>query len=235
MSSSERGDDTEMDRRYRAEVAAALATLGYSAVLNRLLPDVAHVPANVTAAGISTMVAKAAGVPLDDLGLAPGRFADGLQVGASVAGPTAAAIAIAAAAPATRRFFRDARVLGVERPAYEIGLRIPIGTALSEELIFRGALLGLFRMNHSTPVAIAMSSALFGIWHVLPTLESPQTEAALGAVLTAVAVTAAAGCALGWMRVRTGSIAAPVLVHAAVNVSAFAAVRFIGRRDRRAR
>jgi membrane protease YdiL (CAAX protease family) len=158
-----------------------------------------------------------------------------VQLGASFAAPTVAAIAAAATAPATRRFFRDARVLGVERPAYEIGLRIPIGTALSEELIFRGALLGLFRMHHSTPVAIAMSSALFGIWHVLPTLEDPDPGTELRSVATAVAVTTAAGCLFAWMRVRTGSLAAPVLVHAAVNVTAFAAVRLLGRYDRRAR
>lgn len=50
--------------------------------------------------------------------------------------------------------------------------RIPRGTALGEEAMFRGALLGLFLRRHTRPTAVLASSTRFGLWHVLPTLDT---------------------------------------------------------------
>jgi membrane protease YdiL (CAAX protease family) len=76
-----------------------------------------------------------------------------------------------------------------------------------------------------------VSSLLFGLWHVLPTIEvlelndlySGSSLAFGGAVTGAVAVTAAAGFGFCWLRLRAGSVLAPVLAHAATNSIAFAA------------
>ena len=51
-------------------------------------------------------------------------------------------------------------------------VRIPLGTAVAEETIFRGAVLGLLTQRHPRARAVAVSSALFGCWHVLPTLDT---------------------------------------------------------------
>ncbi|HEX2159626.1 MAG TPA: CPBP family glutamic-type intramembrane protease, partial [Actinomycetes bacterium] len=82
---------------------------------------------------------------------------------------------------------------------------------------------------------------LFGCWHVLPTLDTlglnPMGERVGGdpartggAVLAAAAVTAVAGLGFSWLRFRGDSVLAPVVVHAALNSSAFAAARLVASR-----
>jgi membrane protease YdiL (CAAX protease family) len=91
---------------------------------------------------------------------------------------------------------------------------------------------------------VAVSSALFGCWHILPTLDTlalnPLGETVGGnpartggTVLASVAVTALAGLGFSWLRFRGDSVVAPVVVHAALNSSAFAAGRLVARSARR--
>jgi hypothetical protein len=71
-----------------------------------LLPDIVHVPANLTAAATS-MVARAASgcrLPISPAIAVPA----GVRTGLAVAVPLLAGIGVAAAVPATRRFFDDA-------------------------------------------------------------------------------------------------------------------------------
>jgi membrane protease YdiL (CAAX protease family) len=218
-------------------IAAGMVTLAYSAVLNALLPEAAHVPANLAAAATVVTLARQDGASFADLGLSRDSLGAGARVGFAVAAPIVAGIGLAARAPATGRYFNDARVLGASRrrAAYETAVRIPLGTALGEELLFRGALLGLFGRRYSTAKAVAASSLLFGLWHVLPALQSvadnPPDETAdeslrtLALVAGTVAATAAAGVGLAVLRLRSRSILAPVIVHAAINSSAFIAAR----------
>ena len=216
------------------ELAAGAATLGYGAVVNRLLPDVAHLPANSVAATAFVAAARRDGTTLEDLGLAPERVWPGVRTGLACAVPVVAGVACAAAIPQTRRFFSDQRVLDAsnKRALYEVAIRIPIGTALAEEAIFRGALLALLRRRGSTGRAMALSSLAFGLWHVFA---APQTGAGSGpgrsvrAAAGVVIVTAAAGYGFGRLRLRSGSVVAPALVHAALNASAFVATRIVSR------
>ncbi len=87
---------------------------------------------------------------------------------------TEAVVGLGAVVPATRGFFQDERATGggTRHVLFETLVRIPLGTALPEEVIFRGSLLGLFTQRHSPAVAASMSSILFGAWHVLPTLRT---------------------------------------------------------------
>jgi membrane protease YdiL (CAAX protease family) len=71
---------------------------------------------------------------------------------------------------------------------------------------------------------VAISSALFGLWHVLPTLDalaandlagSPAARTA--AVVGAVALTGAVGVVFSSLRLRSGSVVAPAVVHVATN------------------
>jgi uncharacterized protein len=71
---------------------------------------------------------------------------------------------------------------------------------------------------------VTTSSALFGLWHVLPTISALRANELAGgtaeraaAVAAAVVVTGVAGALLCWLRLRTGSLLAPVLVHVATN------------------
>jgi membrane protease YdiL (CAAX protease family) len=82
-------------------------------------------------------------------------------------------------------------------------------------------------------VAVAWSSALFGLWHVLPAGGlagyNPAVAGALhgagGQLLVtaaAVAASALAGVLLCWLRLRSGSLLAPVMLHTATNSLAYA-------------
>ena len=76
--------------------------------------------------------------------------------------------------------------------------------------------------------AAAVSSAAFGLWHVLPARQvtsfNPVTEGLAGdpatqvlGVAAAVAGTALAGLVFCWLRLRSGSLVAPALAHWATN------------------
>jgi membrane protease YdiL (CAAX protease family) len=71
---------------------------------------------------------------------------------------------------------------------------------------------------------IAVTSAVFGIWHVRPTAGALRVNGLAGgpgkttaAVGSGVAATAAGGVLLSWLRLRSGSLAAPILLHLATN------------------
>ena len=108
---------------------------------------------------------------------------------------------------------------------------IPLGTVVLEEVAFRGVLLGALR--HRGPVwAGALSSILFGVWHVLPSLRLGRVNPAVGSVVGAgagaqilvvcgaVGFTALAGVVLCELRRRSGSLLASAGLHWAVNAFA---------------
>jgi membrane protease YdiL (CAAX protease family) len=76
----------------------------------------------------------------------------------------------------------------------------------------------------SERAAIVVTSGVFGIGHIRPTYEAlringlaeDRTRATAG-IAAAVAVTTAGGVLLSWLRARSGSLAAPVLLHLATN------------------
>lgn len=216
-----------------ALVVAAVA--GYNLVLNLVLPDWVHVPANLAFAAGLIGAALGSGSSADDLGFDRNRLRAGIRLGLAAAAVVGAAVVVAALIPASRSLFEDERFAEVGWPeaVYELAVRIPLGTALFEEVVFRAVLLGLFLRRMSVAAAVAATSVLFGLWHILPTLAdidtsavadevgSPWTEA--GVVAGVVAATAVAGTAFAWLRLRSRSVAAPVLAHAALNVSAYLA------------
>jgi membrane protease YdiL (CAAX protease family) len=205
---------------------------------HRVLPAPADAALNlVTAAGL-TGYAGRAGCSRADLGIRAEDVSSGLRTGLGAAAVAAGAVTLGAALPATRGFFADRRVSDVGRAeaAYHVALRIPIATALGEELLFRGVLLALFRQRRSPAAAVLWTSLVFGAWHVLPTIDHYQgnpasaliTESGKGqrlAVLATMLPTTGAGGVFAWLRLRSHSVLAPALAHAAVNVSAYLAGR----------
>jgi uncharacterized protein len=102
-----------------------------------------------------------------------------------------------------------------------------------------GVLLGLGLRCRSRGLAILTSSTLFGLWHVVPALGAPEpgatsrpdarTTASTAAV---IATTVMAGAGFAWLRLGAGSVLAPTLAHAALNMAAFAGVRITSRSTR---
>jgi membrane protease YdiL (CAAX protease family) len=103
-------------------------------------------------------------------------------------------------------------------------VRIPLGTALLEEVAFRGVLYGAWLRIASPVVAAVGASAVFGLWHIVPTLELMRTNVFGGntvmrsaAVGAGIAATAIGGLLFVALREWTGGIAGPIVVHTAAN------------------
>jgi len=227
----------------RSRVATAVATAGvlaYAAVTPRL----ARRHAAWTAAGASVVAVGAArvvGVSWAELGLDPAAARRSAAVGVAVAVPIAAGVIAGAHHPVTRGFFADARVVQLpdRDAAYELLVRIPVVTAATEEILFRSALLGIAGESLGIGRAVVWSSLAFGAWHVVPALHSHRHNAAAAdavggvggraaMVAGTVVATALAGVGLSALRLRTKSVVAPIIVHAAINGVAFAAARAMG-------
>jgi membrane protease YdiL (CAAX protease family) len=175
------------------------------------------------------VVAWSCRAALADLGLRRVDLPSGLLYGAAAFGFVLAVLILAAAVPLTKGFLHDARAqIGAARLAYELSVTIVLLTAVPEEFAFRGLLLGAGVQLWGPWRGVLASSALFGLWHVQPTLITMSANPAVrgvGAstwgrllvVLGAVAVTFAAGLAFSWLRLRSRSLLAPVLAHVATN------------------
>jgi membrane protease YdiL (CAAX protease family) len=229
-------------RRPRRPVVAEVTALGvvglYNVVAHRHVGRRARLLANVGAATVLVGAARAAGLTAADLGMGRTELRRGTRVGLLAAIPVVAGVGAALAAPRARALLADEKVTGAGRreAAFETFVRIPLETAFSEEVIFRGVLLGLALRNRSTLGAILSSSLWFGLWHVYPTVGSldrgaggsigaASVGARAGATAGVVAATTAAGFAFAGLRLGSGSVAAPVVAHAALNMAAFAGVR----------
>jgi CAAX protease family protein len=117
----------------------------------------------------------------------------------------------------------------------QIFVRIPVFTALIEEAFFRGVLHAALIALYPTPVAIWLGAGLFGLWHIGPGVDQAQAGSKTmraGAVHTALTVvaTTVAGAFFVWLRIETGSIWAPVAVHAAINMTMAIFARTAARR-----
>jgi membrane protease YdiL (CAAX protease family) len=119
-------------------------------------------------------------------------------------------------------------------------LRVPIGTVLLEEAAFRGVLFALLLRRYRRLPAAALSSVLFGLWHVLPSLHLSTDKPAFTAVfgtgqlgaavadLGTVLFTAAAGVLLCELRRRSSSLLAPMGLHWATNALGYLAAYLLG-------
>jgi uncharacterized protein len=234
-----------MSRRRRlpggSEAAAVSLTAAANVMVNRV-PMSAYLPANLGAAALLTWFARHEGATWSDMGMDPQRLRSGVRWGAAASIPIAGVVGLGVALPATRRLFVDHETATASpgELLYHTMVRIPLGTAFAEEVLFRGALLGIFERRHSRRVADAASGLLFGLWHIVPTIDRirrgsasglvKQSRPRLGAVGGVVLVTMAAGYGLAWLRDRSGSIAAPVVAHAALNGLALLGTWMVSRR-----
>jgi membrane protease YdiL (CAAX protease family) len=181
---------------------------------------------NAAATAAVLAAAAASGLTATDIGLGCGRLRHGLRLGGRLAAAAAGGWLLAAALPATRPALRDHRITALRgrQIAYQLLVRIPAGTVVWEETAFRGVLqAALLRVLPQAP-AIAVASGVFGIWHIRPTIEAlrinwptADRRATVAAVTAAVAATTAGGAVLSALRVRSGSLAAPILLHLAIN------------------
>jgi membrane protease YdiL (CAAX protease family) len=210
-------------------IAAVLVVLTAANVWVHVGPRRAHLLTQPVAGVLLLALGRRAGLSWADLGLAVGAAGAGVLVGVIGAILIATGYALALAVPALRGAFLDTRYHVGLRSALRIALvEIPLSTVLLEEIAFRGVVWGLLAADGGRVAATAVSSALFGVWHVLPALDLARTSTAIGGrglswrrrvtvVGTTVLGTAIAGVLLAELRRRTGSLLAPIAIHWAAN------------------
>jgi CAAX protease family protein len=204
---------------------AVVALLAARNLAEVALPDAAYVPTNVAAGVALVALARRSGCSWDDLGLDRRHVGRGLAVGGAAAAAAVVAMLVGAATPATQGLFDDARVPadagGWER-LYQTVIRIPVGTVAFEEVAFRGVLLALLRQRLSTTAAVAVDSALFGLWHIVPTLATARANGIVGVgriglVAGSVVATAIGGVGFCALRARGRHLLAPAMLHLGFN------------------
>ena len=223
---------TVVEARTRTALVLVVGVLILANVVNnRVLPSWSYVPANLAEAAVLVVIARWAWTSWQELGLERRDAGAGLRWGVGAVGAVLAVYLVAVATPGLRGLFVDdgAETASVGRLLYETLVRIPLGTVVLEEVAFRGVVLGLgARLRRWWPAAV-VSSALFGLWHVLPAaspasanegfedVTSGLAGGRVAVVVAAVAATFVAGLVFCWLRRRSGSLLAPGLLHVGTN------------------
>jgi membrane protease YdiL (CAAX protease family) len=217
-------------RRIRITLAVVVGLLIAINVADRFAPPHTGLVLGPLAAAVLVVLARQAGLSWDDLGMGRRSWRRGAAYAGVAVVLVAGGYALGAALPATRAAFLDVRYHLPPGPALVTALLvIPLGTVLLEEIAFRGVLLGLVRHHRGTAWAVGVSSALFGLWHVLPSLRLSRANHAVGtlvgsgstgqlvAVAATVGFTALAGLVFCELRRRSGSVLAAAGLHWATN------------------
>jgi membrane protease YdiL (CAAX protease family) len=131
--------------------------------------------------------------------------------------------------PGTNGFLDDSRAdISGGRLIFELTISIVLLTAIPEEFAFRGVLLGSGVRLWGPWRASLITSALFGLWHIVPTLHTMSDNHAISGasntfagqallVIGTVVATFVAGLVFSWLRLRSRSLIAPILAHIATN------------------
>lgn len=219
---------------------AVLLALAVSNVMsNRVLPGWAYVPWNVCVAVLLVVLGRSVVTP-EQMGLT--RWRSGAAWGAVLFVLTAGVLLLGLTMPVFHEMFHDRRVeAGVGTWLYQVVVRIPLGTALLEEVAFRAVLPALFALRWGVLRGYVAASLCFGLWHVLPALTLNEVNPVMTrwfgtgaggvavAVLFAVAGTLVAGLWWCWVRDRSGSVLATLLGHTASNSVAYTIAFLVNR------
>lgn len=214
-------------------IGLALGALAVSNVVgNRFVPITARVPWNLAQTALLLALARSAGEDHHALGISRRRLADGWKHGVRSAAMVAGGYLALLSHPRTRTLLHDQRLLDLSERAvaWRLLVGIPLGTALAEEVAFRGVLPALLDSPHWPPwLAPAITSTLFGLWHLLPSHEQMKANGSHRSLVGVSAVaTAVGGAVLHGLRQKAGHLLAPITLHAATNGIGLLAVRLVG-------
>ncbi|HZE37706.1 MAG TPA: CPBP family intramembrane glutamic endopeptidase [Stackebrandtia sp.] len=217
------------NRRLLRVLAVIIAVLAGVNFVTRFGPIHTGIEVEPAVAVALIVLARRHGLSWHDLGLSRRTWGRGLRYAATGVAAVAAVYLVGLIVPLTRQAFIDSRYeLGAGTALLTGLVLVPLGTVLLEEVAFRGVLIGLLGRHKNLTLAISVSSVLFGLWHVLPSLAmganrlvaSVVGEGVLSHVLMVAVVVAFTGGA-GWLlcevRRRSGSLLAPVGLHWATN------------------
>jgi len=166
-----------------------------------------------------------------DMGLGWGYIIPGLIWGVGSVAVVTIGYLLAATFRKGRDAMHDERVATLSGPRlmFQALVEVPFGTVLFEEIAFRAVLFSMLARRFGVVWAIVISSVLFGLWHILPSIGTHEQSAALGsvvgegrrgnilAVALSVLTTSIAGVVFAALRLVSGSVLAPMGLHWATN------------------
>jgi len=136
----------------------------------------------VVLTAVLVLVAWRASATLADLGLARADVGPGLRWGTGAFGIVLVVLVVAALLPATNGFLHDSRAkIPGSQLFYQLTVPILLVTAIPEEFAFRDVLLGSALRLWGPWRATLITSALFGLWHIGPTLHTMSDNRVRGA------------------------------------------------------
>lgn len=204
------------DRGFRwfSALSLSAALVGWSFVSPRL-PSAWRAALQAGVGGLLVLATRA------PLGLRPPRLWAGLRLGSTVG--AVAAIAVAATTPLPPvRLSMAVRELPAPAPRWLL-LRIPVGTVWAEEAAFRAALATAGSRAFGKSGGKLLQATAFGLSHIADARATGEP------VVATVLVTSVAGWLFGRLADRSGSLAAPMLVHLAIDEAGAVAVLMVQR------
>ncbi|ORW71811.1 abortive phage infection protein [Mycobacterium saskatchewanense] len=192
----------------------AAALVGWSFVTPRL-PTALRLGLQAGVGGLLVLATRAG------LGLRPPRLWAGLRTGSAVGAAAVGAVAATAWLPPVRASMA-ARATPPSAPGWLL-VRIPVGTVWAEEAAFRAALAGVASRAFGPNGGKALQAIAFGLSHVTDARSTGEP------VLPTVLVTGGAGWFFAWLAERSGSLAAPMLAHLAINEAGAVATLLVRR------
>jgi membrane protease YdiL (CAAX protease family) len=223
-----------------AVVGVVVAMMGFQG-LTRGVEGVPYVTAALFTTTGLLFVANAHNLSLAELGLAFSTWIPGLIWSGAIVLVVGVVIGLVGSVPRTRHLFADDRVTEVSglTTARRALVDIPFGTVLIEEFAFRGVLLALTIGMYGTVGGVALTSFLFGLWHISPSLEMHQAHkatsgSAIPTVLSTVLFTGLGGVGFALLRLYTHSLFPPSALHWAMNGTGVVVGWFLHRNSPRA-
>jgi membrane protease YdiL (CAAX protease family) len=198
--------------RFRA-VGLAVALMGWSFVA----PRVRWHPIPNASLGTGLVA-----ITQSPLGLRPPALRSGLRYGLAAGAVAALGVAATTALPPVRRAMEKRDL--PEHLVRWLVLDIPIGTVWPEEAAYRATLGTVAEAAFGPTRGRLLQAATFGLWHIVDARVTGQP------VIGTVLLTGVGGWLFGWLHARSGSLAAPMLAHLAVNEAAALAALGVKRR-----
>jgi membrane protease YdiL (CAAX protease family) len=200
---------------------ALLASLGFASYIFSIVSSANKTIAIIASYLLVMSIAMLANLTWDSIGLSK----DSLVKGFIYALPFIAVIVVGAIGVFLFKseIFQDERYKqGSSLVLFTVFITLPFFTVLIEELAFRGVLFGMLQNIVSQNYAVILSSISFGVWHVFSAnaLSSAAIPATIPKVLVVVSVilaTSIAGAFFTWLRLKSGSLITPILVHWTIN------------------
>lgn len=238
------GSFSGIGQHLRATIGLAILLMGLgnglSAILQRLGDEATGILLPVKLALLVALlwVTLRLGLSLWDVGLKDRRWLQNLSVG--IGGgllmilPVAVYFLFPVGVPGGEIAYEEAEERDVAHFLVWALLYQPLGTSLFEEALFRGALQALALKAMSPRKGIALVALTFGAWHLVVNYHTvKQTSVGEEPVLFLLAQIGAflglivGSLVLSYLRLRTGSLAAPIGFHWAVVVTMQGTLTFI--------